>query len=144
MSENSPPVSSQAQDFGWLLSKFARETNGVSDMIALSADGLLMGVAGDVDRADGERLAAIVSGMANLAVSAGSGRGLGRLNKVIVDAEGGHLVIMAMGAGALLAAVVQRTASLATVSYEMALFINSIDAILTPGLIEELQNTLLG
>jgi hypothetical protein len=144
MTESSYQISSQAQDFTWLLSKFARETAGVMDMIAVSSDGLLMAVAGDVDRANSERLSAIVSGMASLAAGAGSSHGLGRLNKVIVDAEGGYLVIMAMGAGALLGVVAQRTASLATVAYEMALFINRINGILSPQLINELKNSVTG
>jgi predicted regulator of Ras-like GTPase activity (Roadblock/LC7/MglB family) len=144
MTESSYRISSQAQDFTWLLSKFSRETAGVMDMIAVSSDGLLMAVAGDVDRAGSERLSAIVSGMASLAAGAGASHGLGRLNKVIVDAEGGYLIIMAMSAGALLGVVAQRTASLATVAYEMALFINRINGILSPQLINELKNTVPG
>jgi predicted regulator of Ras-like GTPase activity (Roadblock/LC7/MglB family) len=144
MTESSYRISSQAQDFTWLLSKVARETAGVVDMIAVSSDGLLMAVAGDADRGISERLSAIVSGMASLAAGAGSSHGLGRLNKVIVDTEGGYLVIMAMGAGALLGVVAQRTASLATVAYEMALFINRINGILSPQLINELKNSVPG
>lgn len=144
MTESSYRISSQAQDFTWLLSKFARETAGVSDMIAVSSDGLLMAVAGEVDRSVSERLSAIVSGTASLAAGAGASHGLGRLNKVIVDAEGGYLIIMAMSAGALLGVVAHRTASLATVAYEMALFINRINGILSPQLINELKNSVIG
>ena len=79
--------------------------------------------------------------MASLAAGAGSSYGLGALNKVIVDAEGGYLVVMAMSAGALLGVVAERSASLATVAYEMALFINRTNGILSPQLINELKNS---
>lgn len=134
-------ISEAARDFTWLLDTFATETAGVVDVIAVSADGLLMASAGEADQASSDRLAAIVSGMVSLAAGAGLSYGLGALNKVIVDADGGYVVVMAMGAGALLGVVAERTASLGTVAYEMALFINRTNAILSPRLIEELKNS---
>ncbi len=144
MTETTIHLSEQAQDFTWLLAKFAQDTAGVVDVIAVSSDGLLMATAGDADRASSDRLSAIVSGMVSLAAGAGTSYGLGALNKVIVDAEGGFLVVMAMGAGALLGAVADRTASLGTVAYEMAVFINRINGILNPQLINELKNSVGG
>ena len=141
MTGTTTELSAQAQDFTWLLTKFAQETAGVVDVIAVSSDGLLMATAGDADRASSDRLSAIVSGMVSLAAGAGTSYGLGALNKVIVDAEGGYLIVMAMGAGALLGAVADRTASLGTVAYEMAVFINRINGILNPQLINELKNS---
>jgi uncharacterized protein len=144
MTDTTTELSSQAQDFTWLLTKFSQETAGVVDVIAVSSDGLLMATAGDADRASSDRLSAIVSGMVSLAAGAGTSYGLGALNKVIVDAEGGYLIVMAMGAGALLGAVADKTASLGTVAYEMAVFINRINGILNPQLINELKNTVGG
>lgn len=137
-------LSEQAQDFTWLLSRFAQDTAGVIDVIAVSSDGLLMAVAGEADRASSDRLSAIVSGMVSLAGAAGSSYGLGSLNKVIVDSEGGFLVVMAMGAGSLLGVVADRAASLSTVAYEAALFINRTNGMLSPQLINELKGTILG
>lgn len=141
MSETGYQMSTQAQDFTWLLVKFAQETAGVLDVIAVSSDGLLMAVAGQADRASSDRLSAIVSGVASLAGGAGVSYGLGRLNKVIVDTEGGYLVVMTMSAGALLGVVAERSAALATLAYEMALFINRTNGILSPQLIHELKNS---
>ncbi|MBK6872681.1 MAG: roadblock/LC7 domain-containing protein [Kineosporiaceae bacterium] len=141
MTDATTTLSESAQDFTWLLAKFARETAGVVDVIAVSSDGLLMATAEDADRATSDRLSAIVSGMASLAAGAGTSYGLGALNKVIIDAEGGFLVVMAMGAGALLGAVADTNASLATVAYEMAVFINRINGTLNPRLINELKNS---
>jgi uncharacterized protein len=143
MSETGYQLSPQAQDFTWLLVKFARETAGVLDVIAVSSDGLLMAVAGQADRASSDRLSAIVSGIASLAVGVGDSYGLGPLNKVIVDSDNGYLIVMAMSAGALLGVVAERSSALATVAYEMALFINRTNGILSPQLIHELKNSVL-
>lgn len=134
-------LSDQAQDFTWLLGKFAHETAGVIDVIAVSSDGLLMAVSGDADRSSSDRLSAIVSGIASLAAGAGASYGLGVLNKVIVDTEGGYLLVMAMSAGALLGVVAERSAALGTVAYEMALFVNRSNGMLNPQLINELKNS---
>ncbi|MDQ1286781.1 MAG: uncharacterized protein QG622_346 [Actinomycetota bacterium] len=144
MTETRFGLSEQAQDFTWLLARFAQDTAGVIDVIAVSSDGLLMASAGDADRASSDRLSAIVSGIVSLAGGAGSSYGLGPLNKVIVDAEGGFLVVMAMGAGALLGVVAERSASLSTVAYEAALFINRTNGMLNPQLINELKNSVSG
>jgi len=131
----------EAEDFAWLLTRFAQDTAGVVDAITVSSDGLLMAVARTSDRSSSDRLSAIVSGIASLASGAGSSYGLGALNKVIVDTQGGYLVVMAMSAGALLGVVADRGASLGTVAYEMALFVNRTSANLSPQLINELKNT---
>lgn len=131
----------EAEDFAWLLTRFAQDTAGVIDAITVSSDGLLMAVARTSDRSSSDRLSAIVSGIASLASGAGSSYGLGALNKVIVDTQGGYLVVMAMSAGALLGVVADRGASLGTVAYEMALFVNRTSANLSPQLINELKNT---
>jgi uncharacterized protein len=137
-------LSPEAEDFTWLLAKFASDTAAVVDAIAVSSDGLLIAAGGEGDQASSDRLAAIVSGMVSLAAGAGISYGLGALNKVIVDSDGGFLVIMAMGSGALLGVVADRDASLGTIAYEMALFINRINGILNPALIAELQNAVVG
>lgn len=131
----------EAEDFAWLLTRFAQDTAGVVDAITVSSDGLLMAVARTSDRSSSDRLSAIVSGIASLASGAGSSYGLGALNKVIIDTQGGYLVVMAMSAGALLGVVADRGASLGTVAYEMALFVNRTSANLSPQLINELKNT---
>jgi predicted regulator of Ras-like GTPase activity (Roadblock/LC7/MglB family) len=137
-------LSEQAQDFTWLLKRFAQETAGVIDVIAVSSDGLLIAMAGDADRGSSDRLSAIVSGIVSLAGGAGASYNLGPLNKVIVDAEGGFLIVMAMGAGALLGVVAERSASLGTVAYESSLFINRTNGMLSPQLINELKNSVAG
>ena len=130
-----------AADFTWLLNRFATETAGVVDAIAVSSDGLLIAVSRPQDPGSSERLAAVVSGMTSLASGAAGNYGLGALNKVIIDMEGGYLLIARIGSGAVLGAVTTADAKLANVAYEMTLFANRVGTVLSPQLIVELKNT---
>ena len=130
-----------AADFTWLLNRFATETAGVVDAIAVSSDGLLIAVSRLRDHADSERLAAIVSGIISLAVGASENYGLGALNKVIIDLEEGHLLVSALGSGSVLGVVTSKEAKLGNVAYEMTLFANRAGAALSPELVLELKNS---
>ena len=133
-------LSPEAKTFNWLLSTFASSTAGVVEAVAVSADGLVMAMSSSDDRANADRLAAIVSGMKSLAGGAADWYGLGSLNKVIVDMNGGYLLITAISSGSVLGVVADRTANLGTVAYEMTLFASRAGASLTPKLIVELKN----
>ncbi len=133
-------ISDDARNYTWLLQRFCDSTPGVNHAVTVSTDGLLVTMAGGSDRSGGERLAAIVSGIASLAAGAGPSYGLGAVNKVVIDTEEGYLLVMALSAGALLGVVADRSASLATVAYEMALLVNRSGATLSPQLIHELKN----
>ncbi|MFD7305356.1 roadblock/LC7 domain-containing protein [Streptomyces pharetrae] len=130
-----------AADFTWLLNRFATETAGVVDAIAVSTDGLLIAVAQLRERAHSERLAAIVSGLTSLAAGASGNYGLGALNKVIIDLEGGHVLVSAIGSGAVLGVVADKEAKLGNIAYEMTLFANRAGAALSPQLVLELKNS---
>ncbi|MBF9068456.1 roadblock/LC7 domain-containing protein [Streptacidiphilus fuscans] len=133
-------LQSAAADFTWLLRRFATDTAGVVDAIAVSSDGLLIAVSRLRDHADSERLAAIVSGITSLAAGASGNYGLGGLNKVIIDLEGGHLLVCAIGSGCVLGVVASKEAKLGNIAYEMTLFANRSGAALSPQLIMELKN----
>ncbi|MGW0839369.1 roadblock/LC7 domain-containing protein [Streptomyces sp. NPDC002787] len=128
-----------AADFTWLLDRFAEDTAGVVDAIAVSSDGLLIAASRLRDHADSERLAAIVSGMTSLAAGASGNYDLGGLNKVIIDLEGGHVLVSAIGCGAVLGVVTSREAKLGNIAYEMTLFANRAGGALTPQLVLELK-----
>jgi uncharacterized protein len=130
-----------AADFTWLLNRFATETAGVVDAIAVSSDGLLIAVSELRDAADSERLAAIVSGITSLAAGAAGNYGLGGLNKVIIDLEEGHVLVSAIGAGAVLGVVASKEAKLGNIAYEMTVFANRAGAALSPQLVLELKNS---
>jgi len=128
-------------DFTWLLDRFATETAGVVDAIAVSSDGLLIAVSQPREQEASERLAAIVSGITSLAAGASGNYGLGGLNKVIIDLEGGHVLVSAIGCGAVLGVVTSKEAKLGNIAYEMTLFANRAGAALTPQLVLELKKS---
>ena len=66
-STHTPELSPEAKTFNWLLDSFTSNTAGVVEAIAVSSDGLLMAMSAIKDRANAERLAAVVSGMTSLA-----------------------------------------------------------------------------
>jgi predicted regulator of Ras-like GTPase activity (Roadblock/LC7/MglB family) len=128
-----------AADFTWLLDRFATQTAGVVNAIAVSSDGLLIAVSQLREQADSERLAAIVSGITSLAAGASGNYGLGGLNKVVIDLDGGHVLVSAIGCGAVLGVVTSKEAKLGNIAYEMTLFANRAGAALTPQLVLELK-----
>ncbi|MCD0484114.1 roadblock/LC7 domain-containing protein [Streptacidiphilus sp. ASG 303] len=137
----SSPLSAEVNNFNWLLQRFATQTTGVTDAIAVSSDGLLIATSHSGDRASSDRLAAIVSGITSLAGGVSSGRALGRMNKVIIDMEEGYLLVSAIGAGCVLGTVTDKSTNLGTIAYEMTLFANRAGATLNPHLINELKNS---
>jgi predicted regulator of Ras-like GTPase activity (Roadblock/LC7/MglB family) len=135
-------LSAEAQNFNWLLSRFASETAGVIEAIAVSSDGLLMAMSAGEDRADADRLAAITSGIVSLSGGAARCYQLGSLNKVIVDMAHGYLLVSAISSGSVLGVIASKTANLGNIAYEMTLFANRAGVALTPQLINELKNSL--
>src|SRR6266536_3045808 len=78
MSHMTYGLSAEAQNFNWLLGRFASETAGVTEAIAVSSDGLLMAMSAGEDRAGADRLSAISSGSV-LGVIAGKTANLGNI-----------------------------------------------------------------
>ncbi|WP_327249949.1 roadblock/LC7 domain-containing protein [Streptomyces sp. NBC_01320] len=136
----SSSLSQDAENFNWLLSRFAGNTAGVRDAIAVSSDGLMIAQCIEGERADVDRLAAIVAGMTSLAGGVAGSYQLGSLNKVIVDMNDGYLLISAIGCGSVMGVIASKQANLGQVAYEMTLFANRAGAALTPELIRELKN----
>lgn len=107
----------------------------------MSSDGLLIAVAELREHAHSERLGAIVSGITSLAAGASGNYGLGGLNKVIIDLEGGHVLVSAIGSGAVLGVVTDKEAKLGNIAYEMTLFANRAGSALNPQLVLQLKNS---
>ena len=136
------PLSQAAANFNWLLDNFTKETAGVREAIAVSADGLLMAMSAVGDRANAERLAAVVSGMTSLSGGVAATYQLGALNRVIIDMADGYLLLTAISAGSVLGVIADRSANLGTVAYEMTRFASSAGSSLTPTLIVELKDAI--
>ncbi len=92
-------LSSEAKTFNWLLDSFTSGTAGVGEAIAVSSDGLRMAMSSIQDRANAERLAAVVSGLTSLAGGAATWYSLGGLNRVIIDMAQGYLLVTTISSG---------------------------------------------
>jgi predicted regulator of Ras-like GTPase activity (Roadblock/LC7/MglB family) len=134
-------LSTEAQQFNWLISQFAANTPEVIDAIAVSADGLLVAMSTKLDRANADRLAAITSAVISLAHGAGKVYDLGEPNKVIIDLDRGYVLVSSISAGATLGVLATRQANLGNLAYEMAVFANRAGEVISPQLIEELKSS---
>lgn len=132
-------ISAEAQRFNWLLSRFASETPGILDAIAVSSDGLLIAMSATLAREDADRLAAIVSAINSLSMSVSHVYDFGVSNKVIIDLERGYLLVSSIAVGSSLGVLARKEANLGGLAYEMVMFSNRAGAVLTPQLIEELK-----
>jgi predicted regulator of Ras-like GTPase activity (Roadblock/LC7/MglB family) len=135
-------TSVEAQNFNWLVARFAQETAGVIAAIAVSSDGLLVAMSTGLERANADRLSAIGSAMLSLANGVSDCYPLGEPDKVVIELAQGYLLVCTISVGAALGVLASKQASLGTVAFEMALFANRASAVLTPRLIEELKFTL--
>ncbi|MEV4318788.1 roadblock/LC7 domain-containing protein [Actinocrispum sp. NPDC049592] len=134
-------VSTEAQNFNWLVSRFAQGTAGAIAAIAVSADGLLIAMSQDLARHNADRLAAIASAMLGLANGVSDAHPLGEPDKIIIELERGYLLVCTISIGCSLGVLASKQASLGTIAYEMAMFANRASSVLTPALIEELKNS---
>lgn len=134
-------VSVEARNFNWLVTRFAQNTVGAIGAIAVSADGLLIAMSSQLERANADRLAAISSAMLGLAHGVSESHPLGRPDKIIIELEHGYLLVCTISIGCSLGVLATKQANLGTIAYEMAMFADRATEVLTPGLIEELKNT---
>src|SRR6476620_6305752 len=132
MTANTEPLSSEAQRFNWLLSQFAAKTSEVIDAIAVSSDGLLIAMSNTLDRTNADRLAAITSAIISLAQGAARVYDMGAPNKVIIDLDGGYLLVSAISSGATLGVLESAATYLGTLSYGMAVFSNRAVQVRSP------------
>ena len=91
--------------------------------------------------ANADRLAAITSAVISLAIGAGKVYDLGEPNKVIMDLNGGYVLVSSISAGATLGVLATRQAKLGDLGYEMAVFANRAGEVISPQLIEELKSS---
>lgn len=135
-------LSQEAEDFNWLLADFATETLGVQEALAVSADGLLLAASRGRERPSIDQICAIVSGLSSLTTGAARCFELEEVEQVIIEMAGGYLFVARIGDGSSLAVAAERRADIGLVGYQMTLLINRVGEVLTPALVDELQNML--
>jgi len=132
-------LSRQARDFSWAVDAFVRKTDGVTDAVVVSGDGLPIAMSDTRGPDAADRLSAIVSGLASLAGAVTATEDLGPLNKIILDLADGYLLVAAIGHRALLGVRAVKDSDLGTVAFEMTVYANQAGPRLTPPLVHELQ-----
>lgn len=136
-------MSEGARSFSWLLNGFVDKTAGVSDAVAVSADGLLMAMSSSLERASAEQLAAIISGMVSLGNGASGCFGFDGLEQVIVAMRKGFLFMSAISDGSCLGIVAGKSCDMGLVGYQTTLLVERAGSVLTPDLVAELKQEML-
>lgn len=134
-------MSQKARDFHWLLATFVRETQGVTEAVAVSSDGFLLASSSGPEREGIEQLAAIVSGLVSLSGGAAGLYGYGDVDQVIVEMKKGFFFVMSINDGSTIGALADKGADVGLIGFEMALLIDRVGTVLTPSLIDELKNS---
>lgn len=127
------------RDLDWLVTSFARRIPGVTSVVVLSTDGLVLTVSEHMPRATAETLAAVSSGLASLTAGAARHMGAGLVNQVIVEMEGGYLFVTTISEGSALAVLCGPDADIGQIGYEMSVLVTRIGQVLTPALRAELS-----
>lgn len=135
-------MTTEVENFHWLLSQFVENTAGVSEAIAVSSDGFLLAGSAGPDRENVEQLAAVTAGLSSLTRGAADMFGMTAVEQVIVEMTQGHLFVATISDGSCLAVLAAKQADIALVGYEMTLLLDRVGSALTPELITELKNTL--
>ena len=136
-------LSRPAQDVNWLLDNFVANTAGVEQALGVSSDGLLMAISADLQRAEADKLAAMISGLTSLSLSASRLLSKGPLRQVITEFGHGYLLVSAISGGSCLGVVTSATCDLGSVGYESTVLVQRIGQLLTPELITELKMSLV-
>lgn len=118
---------------GFLLDGFQRRVEGVSHVIAVSADGLLVAKTQDLPRDQAETLAAVAAGMTSLLDGANRNFNGGGVLVNVTELVNGWLVSMSINHGGSLLVMAAKSCDIGAVSYELTELINKVGAALTPG-----------
>lgn len=127
------------RDVDWLITSFAQRIPGVSSVVVLSTDGLVLAASERLRRETAETLAAVTSGLASLTAGAARHLGTGKVMQVIVEMDGGFLFVTAISEGSALAVVCGPEADIGLIGYEMSVLVARIGQVLTPALRAELS-----
>ncbi|WP_113703199.1 roadblock/LC7 domain-containing protein [Nonomuraea lactucae] len=135
-------VTTEAQNFNWLLANFVRSTDGVTHAVAVSSDGLLMAMSEGLSREGGEQLSAIVAGIASLSKSASRRYGMDGLKLVMIEMRRGFVLVSAISDGSCLGVLAGSDCDLGLIGHEMTVLCDRVGGLLTPQMITELKSAL--
>jgi uncharacterized protein len=131
--------SSEAQSLTWLVNNFVAEVPGVTHVVVVSADGLLLIASDGLSSRRARQLSAVACGARSLAETTGRLFDMGDSSQTIVRMERGYLFIMAISDGSCLATLARAGCDMKIVAYQMTLLVESSGHVLTPQLRRELR-----
>lgn len=137
-----PPPPVDAHQLGWLVDQFVSDTAGVKTAVVVSVDGLLVCMESSIPRAVADQLAAVASGLFSMAKGAGDMFQAGPMQQLLLQYQGGFLILRQLGPGAVMACVIDRKANIGAVGTQMAALAKRVGPSLSPAVIDTLQANL--
>jgi predicted regulator of Ras-like GTPase activity (Roadblock/LC7/MglB family) len=122
-----------ATQLDWLVDNLIQRTPDIAHAILVSADGLTMASSAGFPQDRADQLAAITSGLTSLTQGAARCFAAGGVQQMVIEMDGGYLVLMSVGEGSSLAALAAPDCDLGQVGYQMQLLISQVATALTPG-----------
>ena len=124
------------RELDWLVGSFSNRIAGVTSVVVLSTDGLVLAVSERLDRDLADTLAAVASGLASPPEPPAT---CGPVNQLIIEMDGGYLFVTTISEGSALAVMSGVDADIGLIGYEMSVLVSSIGQVLTPALRAELS-----
>jgi predicted regulator of Ras-like GTPase activity (Roadblock/LC7/MglB family) len=137
-------LSNEANSVNWLMASFVERTPGANQAIAVSSDGLLIAMSATIDRSSADKLAAIITGMRALSHGAANELAKGPVVQVLIEMANAYLFVSSISGGSTLGVVTDKSCDLGLVGYEIAMLVDRVGAQLSPSLVTELKNSLVG
>jgi predicted regulator of Ras-like GTPase activity (Roadblock/LC7/MglB family) len=119
-------------DMSWLLANFADQVFGIAHVVAVSADGLLIGSSRGLPPDRAEQLAAVTAGLVSLSRGVSQCTDGGSILQTVVEMGSGFLFLMNIGDGSALAALAARNCDMGQVGYELTLLVDRVGTALAP------------
>jgi predicted regulator of Ras-like GTPase activity (Roadblock/LC7/MglB family) len=101
-----------------------------------------MAMSDDIDRTQGDQLAAIVSGLSSLTRGAARQFDAGEVRQSIVEMDRMFLFTTSISDGSVLAVAADATCDVGLIGYEMTLLVTRAEATMTPQLVSEMRSHL--
>ncbi|HEY7133892.1 MAG TPA: roadblock/LC7 domain-containing protein [Acidimicrobiia bacterium] len=135
-------LSTEARNLNWLVGSFVNRVPSVAEAVVVSSDGLLIAMSDGLNRASGDRLAAVAAGLTSIARGAGQPLDAGPVSQIVIELERALLLVMCISDGSALAVTATRPCDIGLIAYEMAVLVERAGNALSPRLIAELKASL--
>lgn len=110
----------------WLLDELTQRVPGVRHVLLLSSDGLVTAMSSGLNRNDGDRLAAVASGLHSLAQGVGTQFVHGAVRQTMVEFDDGVLLVTSAGQGSCLCLLTSGDTDIGRLGYETELLVSKV------------------